>query len=188
MDGEMNYKVNDVVEYIKEVFNIEQSKIYDGLNKACEHGLNQNGELFDELMEHSSYFKKFGYSFEEMIQKMSQRVMSNSVANLMFNFNISKEETFDYIDRAYEVESEKRKEKENRTRLNLHFEHIADLAKEYEIRKYDAEGCSEKSFSLALNQLCEMENKEMFIDTGVLLFGTAFVDYYDLITQGGSLK
>lgn len=77
MEWEMKYSVNEVVDYLHDVFGIEESEIYDGINKACEHGLNKNDELFDSLMEYSTYFIKSKLSFNEMIEVMITKEVGN---------------------------------------------------------------------------------------------------------------
>ena len=77
MEWEMTYSVSEVVDYIHDVFGIEESEIYNGINKACEHGLNKNGELFDSLMEYSTYFINSKLSFNEMIEVMITKEVGN---------------------------------------------------------------------------------------------------------------
>ncbi|MGE7689663.1 hypothetical protein ACQKMI_10645 [Lysinibacillus sp. NPDC097214] len=66
-------------------------------------------------------------------------------------------------------------------------EHIADLAKEYDIRKLDIEGYKDKNFHTVLYELKEIEDEETLIETGLLLFGTTFIDLHELVTTGSSL-
>ncbi|MGE7689662.1 hypothetical protein ACQKMI_10640 [Lysinibacillus sp. NPDC097214] len=69
----MKYTVTQVVDHIVSVFDIEETEVFEGLNKASEVGLNRKGKLLDNLMEYSSYYKESGCSFLEMIKVMRER-------------------------------------------------------------------------------------------------------------------
>ena len=71
--------------------------------------------------------------------------------------------------------------------LSTYIEHFADLTKEYELRKLDLEDYKDKPLHNALYELKEIDDEETLIETGLSLFGTTFIDLYDLITTGDSL-
>lgn len=53
---------------------------------------------------------------------------------------------------------------------------ISDLAKEYDIRKTDIESYKNKPLHIALHELSSIEDEEKLIETGLILFGSTFVD------------
>lgn len=70
----MKYTATEVIDHIVDVFGIEETEVFDGLNKASEIGLYRKGILFEDLVEYSSYYKKSGYSFLEMIKVMREKI------------------------------------------------------------------------------------------------------------------
>ncbi|MEK5486786.1 hypothetical protein [Lysinibacillus sp. FSL M8-0355] len=53
---------------------------------------------------------------------------------------------------------------------------ISDLAKEYDIRKMNIESYKNKPLHIALHELISIEDEEKLIETGLILFGSTFVD------------
>ena len=142
-------------------FGVDSETAYELIAQGAQKGLNQNGDLADQLAEYSVYYKDLGYSAEEMF---------NAVANG------SKDGAYqiDYLNDAMKEFGIRSKDNSDSTvgafsKLGLNADEMATAF---------AEGgeTSKKAFDKVVKELKKVDDKVSQNNIGVALFGTKFED------------
>jgi len=142
-------------------FGINGRDAYNLIAQGAQNGLNQNGDLVDQISEYSTYYSDMGFSVEEMFNAMANGVESGAyqvdyLNDAMKEFGIRSKDGSKASTEAFEA-------------LGLD----AD-----EMTKKFAEGgeSSREAFDKVSEALLNMDDKVLQNQAGVALFGTKWED------------
>lgn len=142
-------------------FGVTAEEAYNLLAQGAEKGLNQNGDLADQLAEYSTYYANLGFSAEEAFNMMSTAV-KDGVFQLDYINDAIKEFGIRAIDGSETTA-------EGMALLGLDAEKLAE--------EFAKGGDSAKNaFSLVLNELNNCDDEIARNTAGVDLFGTKWED------------
>ncbi|MDF2950781.1 MAG: hypothetical protein K0S18_364 [Anaerocolumna sp.] len=142
-------------------FGIDSETAYNMMAQGAQAGLNQNGDLADQIAEYSVYYAQMGLSVEDMMNAMANGVESGAyqvdyLNDAMKEFGIRSKDGSDTSRAAFEA-------------LGLNAD---DMFKKF------AEGGegSKEAFKLVTDELLNMDDKVQQDAIGVALFGTKWED------------
>ena len=142
-------------------FGISSEKAYELMTQGAQKGLNQNGDLADQLAEYSVYYADMGYSAEEMFNAVANGTKDGAyqidyLNDAIKEFGIRSKDGSDTSKKAFEDLGL------NADSLTTAFANGGEGAK--------------KAFDEVAKQLKNVDDKVLQNQIGVALFGTKFED------------
>jgi phage-related minor tail protein len=142
-------------------FGVDSETAYNMMAQGAQAGLNQNGDLADQIAEYSTYYAQMGLSVEDMMNAMANGVESGAYQ-------------VDYLNDAMKEFGIRSKDGSNTSREA--FEALGfnadDLFKKFANGGKD----SKEAFKLVSEELMGMDDKVQQDAIGVALFGTKWED------------